>query len=111
MIIALCIDKLLPAAQYGGVPGTTEQEYNSLRWEDQRTKPTWKAIQDAWILVQKDIEIENLKRQLQETDNKMIRKIDELYTVLISKGVLNKKDFSTYYRDAVEEREILRSGL
>ena len=40
--VALAIDILVPAAQYGGsVTANTEQQYNKIRWEDERTQPTW----------------------------------------------------------------------
>ena len=43
--VALAIDALVPAAQYGGsVTANTEAAYNAIRWEDARPKPTWAEI-------------------------------------------------------------------
>lgn len=38
------IHNLVPGALYGGVPGTTEAEYNNLTWYDTREQPTWEEI-------------------------------------------------------------------
>jgi hypothetical protein len=48
MNVAIAIDRLLPGAKFGGVAGKTLDEYEALRWEDARPKPTWAAIQAAW---------------------------------------------------------------
>lgn len=46
MDIALCIEHLVPAAKYGGVTReNTRDEYARLRWEDERAKPTWEALE------------------------------------------------------------------
>ena len=42
---ALALHILLPGAQYEGNPGKTKADFDSLRWLDQRTKPTWAAVQ------------------------------------------------------------------
>ena len=63
------------------------------------------------------IENEKTKGQLQSSDSKMIRKIDEIYSVLITKGIINKDDFIdkvtgiNYFNDDIEEREVLREKL
>lgn len=38
------IYNLVPDAQFMGVPGTTEAEYNVIVWYDDRDKPTWAEI-------------------------------------------------------------------
>lgn len=111
MDITLCIDKLLPAAQYGGVPGTTKAEFDSLRWEDSRTKPTWQQIQDAWPLVQIDLENQETYKQLDDSDKTMFRKIDDLYEALIKSGTIKKSDLPNYFNDEIDARKTLRAKI
>ena len=51
MDVALCIEKLVPAANYGGSTTTnTKTCYDELRWEDKREKPSseeLKAVSDS----------------------------------------------------------------
>lgn len=43
--LAMCIDSLVPAAEYGGsVTGNTQAEYEALDWTDSRPKPAWDDI-------------------------------------------------------------------
>jgi hypothetical protein len=118
MDIALCIDKLLPAAQYGGVPGTTEEEYNTLRWEDERTKPTWQAIQDAWVLVQVDLAKDIIREQLADLDKYMPRPVEDSYVILTSTGNIAIVDLgsitvaeNTTLLDIYNQKVTLRSQL
>lgn len=84
MNTALCLHKLLPSAQYGGVPGTTEEEYNALRWEDSREKPTWSALVAIWPEVELSYYKEskfgelNLKIQTKLMYIKKIKKLDDI---------------------------------
>ena len=111
MITALCIDKLLPAAQYGGVPGSTEEEYNSLRWEDQRSKPTWNEIQSAWILVQKNLESNIFKEQLNATDAKLPRALEDIIDVLITKNTFRKNEMPAAVQELYDLKKELRSKI
>jgi hypothetical protein len=111
MDIALCIDKLLPAAQYGGVPGKTEEEYNALRWEDDRTKPTWQAIQDAWVLVQVDIANEIVLRQLSATDTTIPRPLEDVIDLLITKNTIIKADLPQAVQTTYDLKKSLRATL
>ena len=44
--VALALDVLVPAAEYGGcLTGNTKEEYEALRWEDPREKPSWESVQ------------------------------------------------------------------
>lgn len=48
MDIALTIEKLVPAAQYGGsVTANNKAAFDAIRWEDSRPKPTWAEIEAA----------------------------------------------------------------
>jgi len=111
MDTALCIDKLLPAAQYGGVPGSTEEEYNSLRWEDERTKPTWSAIEAAWILVQVDIANEVVLKQLSATDATMPRPLEDVIDLLITKNTIIKADLPQAVQMTYDLKKSLRATL
>lgn len=49
MDVALVIDRLVPAAQYGGsVACNSEGGYGALVWTDERTKPTWAELLVEW---------------------------------------------------------------
>jgi hypothetical protein len=49
MDIALGIEALLPSAQYfGSTTANTKQSFDDLIWQDEREKPTWKQVQDAF---------------------------------------------------------------
>jgi len=53
MDIALAIEALVPAAQYGGSTTANERAcYDVLRWEDERKKPTWKELETAWVALE-----------------------------------------------------------
>lgn len=46
--IRIGIDQLVPQAIYfGGVEFNTEEEFDALRWEDERAKPTWSQVKSA----------------------------------------------------------------
>ena len=48
--VALGIEALLPAAQYfGSTNANTKQCFDDLNWQDERAKPTWKEVQDAYV--------------------------------------------------------------
>ena len=56
MDVALSIEKLLPAANYfGSVTANTEKSYMDLNWVDERIKPTWKEIQDAYLTIPESV--------------------------------------------------------
>lgn len=49
MDVALAIEYLVPTAHYfGSLTGNTEAAFNALTWNDERQKPTWQELQDAW---------------------------------------------------------------
>jgi hypothetical protein len=53
MDIALAIESLLPAAQYfGSVTDNLKHCFDDLDWQDSRAKPTWKQLQDAWVVLE-----------------------------------------------------------
>lgn len=50
MDISLAIEMLIPAAQYGGsLTDNTQEAFDALQWTDERTKPTWDAVQAVTI--------------------------------------------------------------
>ncbi len=50
MDVALGIEALLPAAGYFGSTTANDKEcFDNLDWQDNRTKPTWKQLQDVWV--------------------------------------------------------------
>ena len=47
--IALGIEALVPAAAYfGSTTANDKAAFDNLNWFDERSKPTWKAVQDAY---------------------------------------------------------------
>lgn len=65
MDIALSIEKLIPAAKYSGVP-KDESSYKSIKWEDERSQPTWDDISKAWSIVQNDLYKKECEAKLDE---------------------------------------------
>jgi len=47
--VALGIEALIPAAEYfGSTTANTKACFDELNWLDERPKPTWKQVQDAY---------------------------------------------------------------
>ena len=54
--VALGIEALLPAPQYfGSVTANTKEAFDNLNWQDEREKPTWKQVQDAYAALPEKI--------------------------------------------------------
>ena len=54
--IALAIEALLPAAQYfGSTTDNTKKCFDDLDWHDERAKPTWKEVQDAYAALPEEV--------------------------------------------------------
>lgn len=46
--VALALERLVPAAQYGNsLTANSKKAYNALRWHDERPKPAWEDVQAA----------------------------------------------------------------
>ena len=53
--IAAGLDLLVPGANYSGtLQNNTESEYNSITWDDGRTKPTWAEVDEAALDVMRN---------------------------------------------------------
>lgn len=64
--IRLAIHLLLPEAQYGGgIEHNTEEEFDALRWEDDRPQPSWQDVLDAH---EKLVPVFNIKQRLGDLD-------------------------------------------
>ena len=56
MDIALGIESLVPSAQYfGSTTANTKASFDDLNWMDERVKPTWKQVQDAYVVLPDEI--------------------------------------------------------
>ena len=54
--VALGIEALLPAPQYfGSTTANTKEAFDNLDWRDEREKPTWKEVQDAYAALPEKI--------------------------------------------------------
>lgn len=56
-------------------------------------------------------EKEEAKRQLAETDTKMIRVIEDIIDVLVAKKVIDYNDLAQEVQDKINERKLLREKL
>jgi hypothetical protein len=68
--LALAIEILVPQAKYGGsTTSNTEAQFNSLRWEDERKKPTWAELGQAWskYVPKVEVTIEQRIKTLEDT--------------------------------------------
>ena len=53
MDLSLAIEALVPAAEYfGSTTKNTKECFDELNWLDARLKPTWKQLQDAWVVLE-----------------------------------------------------------
>jgi hypothetical protein len=74
MDVALAIELAVPKAKYGGsTTSNTKEQYNALRWEDERKKPTWEELEQAWLNYTPKVEVtlEDRVKKL-ETDTKAV---------------------------------------
>jgi len=56
MDLALAIEKIYLNAQYFGLTDeNSKEQFDNLNWQDERSKPTWKEIQEAWITYEADL--------------------------------------------------------
>jgi len=54
--VALGIEALIPAAEYfGSTTANTKECFDNLNWLDERAKPTWKEIQDAYKALPEEV--------------------------------------------------------
>ncbi len=68
MDIALILDRLIPAGNWqGSVTENTFEAYKKIRWNDNRTKPTWEEVKAAWIIIKADIQTEDQEQEEKET--------------------------------------------
>ena len=53
MDTALCLERIYPAARFGGATNeNTREEYEQLRWEDPRPQPRWEQLLAKWSEVE-----------------------------------------------------------
>ena len=104
MDIALILDELVPAAKYGGVPGTTEATYARLRWNDARPKPSWVELEAAWPILLRSVKLRQVQglrdELLAELDSRMLRALEQI--TMISEGWIGNPD------DDPDTRKVLR---
>jgi hypothetical protein len=56
MDVALGIEALLPAAEYfGSTTANTKECFDDLNWQDERPKPTWQEVVNAYEALPKEI--------------------------------------------------------
>lgn len=63
MDTAASIENLLPATKYGGATSeNTEAEYDALRWNDSRPKPTWAEILASFAIIEDSLKPRQRKK-------------------------------------------------
>lgn len=76
MDIALCLERLVPQAEYSGsVTDNTKETYDKLRWDDKRKKPSWGELVQMYPVVKKENESEE---NIETTETLIERKIREM---------------------------------
>ena len=112
MDISLCIDAIVPKAQYfGSLTDNTQESFDNLIWNDKRVKPIWNEIESVWILVQKDLENEIILNRLENTDSKISRALEDNVDLLISKGLVSIKDYPKEFQTVYNLKKELRSQI
>jgi hypothetical protein len=61
MDVALGIEAIVPAAEYFGTTNeNTKASFDNLNWLDERPKPTWKQVQDAYNALSNEIKFPDI---------------------------------------------------
>lgn len=113
MDVLLALAHLRPAPKFGGsLTANTREAYEAIRWEDERPKPSWSDLEAAWPEVQAQLEDEETKRALAESDPRdMPRAVEDLYDILSNRGVIAETDIPQAVRDKIAYRKALRAKL
>jgi hypothetical protein len=91
--IALTLDKLVPAAQYGGsLVLNIKESYDALRWEDSRSKPTWEQIENEWVI----LSVELKKQDCKDKAKQLLANSDWSTLPDVQTQLLNYQDFVIY---------------
>lgn len=68
--LALAIEALVPKAKYGGsTTSNTKGQYDSLRWEDVRKKPTWEELEV--VVIPKPEVVPTVEERLKAVEDKV----------------------------------------
>lgn len=68
---AVCLDRILPAAEYFGFIGD-EETYGKLQWIDKRPKPEWSELQAEWPAVLAILKWDKYKESRTEELTKLV---------------------------------------
>lgn len=76
MDIALVLDRLTPGANWqGSVTDNTKEAFDKIRWNDPRTKPTWKEVEAKRPEIESEpepkSEIELLKERVKALEDRL----------------------------------------
>ena len=85
MDLALAIEKIYLNAQYFGLTDeNSKEQFDNLSWQDERPKPTWKEIENAWIAYELDLakDTEAKAATKQAILDRIGLSADELQTIL-----------------------------
>jgi hypothetical protein len=73
--------------------------------------PVQSELDSAWILCQEEDALNNIMEQLSNTDQAVIRVLEDLIEILIQKGNISLADFSSQAQEKIATREALRDRL
>lgn len=114
MDIALMIEQLVPSSQYGGsVTKNTKEQYEKIRWQDSRPKPTWEQLEEEWEKYSTKLDDPdaywNEEEQIWVLPIEIIRQmyikeIDEIFPSILEQGF-------TYEEHTIQADEIAQNNL
>lgn len=86
MDVALSLGKLIPNAVYSGsLTANTEDVYNNINWQDERAKPSWDDIENAWTELEDAMAKESLataaQTAIEKSDVTVLRCYENAVTV------------------------------
>lgn len=107
--VAIGIDCLVPQAEYfGSVVGNTEAEFNAIRWNDTRPKPTWQDLVNNEAQCNQDYSDYELERKRtfakDEITNQML--IRALVRVIVEEFNRNR---TWHSRPSISKDDVIRA--
>lgn len=105
MDIALALDILVPAAKYGGsLTAGTKASYDKLRWEDDRTKPSWGQI----VSTQAQAEAEAARQHGLDHNDSLAFIAEDILHILLQNGTIGADDLDPGVVGLLASRRALR---
>ena len=81
------------------------------KWDMDIPEPTEQDLIDAQTIIDSEKIINDAKRMLSKTDKDLARVSEDLYDILIDKGIIQPSDISTELRQTMSDRKQERAKL